>query len=76
MYVCIVTCCFLPLTQVFGGLVVPEGAAEEEDGKAEKQEGSEPLTPEPKGGLYGNMADVLFGKGKLTGLQKQVNKQC
>ena len=61
---------------MFGGLVVPGGVVEEEDGKAEKQDGTEPSTPEPKGGLYGNMADVLFGKGKLTGLQKQVNGHC
>ena len=60
--------------QVFGGLVIPEGAADEEDGKVEKPEGTEPSTPEPKGGI--NMADLLFGKGKLTGLQKQVNEQC
>lgn len=53
-------------------MVVPERVVEEEDGKAEKEEGTEPSTPEPKSGLYGNMADVLFGKGKLTGLQKQV----
>ena len=67
-------------SQVFGGLLADDSVATDE-GEAKKPERQEsvvdgPTTPEPQPGLHGNMVDILFGKSKLTSLQKLVSISC